>query len=730
MAALKFASSHNMVAFLHKPTKCDGFEQIVDFLNAHPIKYIQALVDKKKVIITETSIRSDLQLEDAEGTECLPNATIFEQLTLIGAKTTAWNEFSSTMASAVICLATNQKFNFSKYIFDNMVKNLEGGVKFLMYPRFVQVFLDKQVEGMSKHKKIYVTPSHTKKVFANMKRQGKDFSGRDTPLFPTMIVQAQEQEGEGSVMPTVPQHTPTINQPSSSQPQKKQKPRKSKKQNTEVSQPSDSTEPIADEAPNDENVTTHSNDPLLSGEDRLKLNELMELCTNLSQRVLDLENTKTSQAAEITKLKERVKKLERRNKSRTPRLKRLRKVGRTARIESSEDEGLGDQEDASKQGRKIADIDADEEVTLIDETQGRNDDNLMFDTGVLDEQEVEVEKVVSTAEVTTASATTTTVDELTLAQTLIEIKVAKPKAVTTTATTTTTVVSRPKARGVIVQEPNTDYELAARLQAQEQEELTIEERSKMFVELMNKRKKHFAKLKAEEQRRKPSTKAQKRNTMSTYLKNMARYKHNQLKTKSFEDIQILFDKAMTRVNTFVDMDTELVKGIETRTEGSSKRAEEELVSENLKKHNLDENVEAEVDKEAEMKKHMEIVPDDEVAIDAIPLAIKPSYINIDKEDLETLYKLVKAKHGLPRPEEAYERVLWGDLKVMFKPDVESEVWRNLQGHKVIVWKLFSSSGVHFVRFQNLYIFMLVEKKYPLTPATITEILNKKLQADH
>ncbi|GJS72881.1 hypothetical protein Tco_0705722 [Tanacetum coccineum] len=69
MAALKFASSHNMVAFLDKPTESDGFEQIVDFLNAHPIKYaltIQALVDKKKVIINETSIRSDLQLEDAK----------------------------------------------------------------------------------------------------------------------------------------------------------------------------------------------------------------------------------------------------------------------------------------------------------------------------------------------------------------------------------------------------------------------------------------------------------------------------------------------------------------------------------------------------------------------------------------------------------------------------------------------------------------------------------------
>ncbi|GKB17095.1 putative ribonuclease H-like domain-containing protein [Tanacetum coccineum] len=397
-------------------------------------------------------------------------------------------------------------------------------------------------------------------------------------------------------------------------------------------------EPVPDDTENVASVPTHSNDPLLSGEDRLKLNEFMELCTILSQRVLDLENIKTSQAAEITELKRE-----------------------SAQVVSSEDEGLGAQEDASKQERKIADINADVEDV--------------------------VEKEVSTAKV----ATTTTVDELTLAQTLIEIKASKPKVVTTAATTTTTAVTKPKARGVVVQEPNNeleeeeklakqkeedgniakwdnvqamidaDYELAARLQAEEQEELT------------NKRNKHFARLRAEEQRRKQPTKAQKRNTMSTYLKNMVRYKHNQLKTKSFEDIQMLFDKEMKRVNTFVDMDTELVKGSETRTEGSSERAGEELESENLKKQKLDENVEAEVDDETEMKKHIEIDPDDEVAIDAIPLSTKPPIINIDREDLETLWKLVKTKHGLTRPEEAYERVLWGDLKVMFKPDVESEI---------------------------------------------------------
>ncbi|GJU51277.1 hypothetical protein Tco_1220832 [Tanacetum coccineum] len=145
-----------------------------------------------------------------------------------------------------------------------------------------------------------------------MKREGKCFSGRVTPLFQTMMVQAHEEMGEGSEIPTDPHHTPIITQPSSSQPQRKQKSRKSKKKNTEVPQPSGSTDNVPDE-----NVPTTSNDPLLSGEDRLKLTELMDLCTNLQKKVLDLEKAKTAQDSEIASLKKKVKKLERRNKSRT-----------------------------------------------------------------------------------------------------------------------------------------------------------------------------------------------------------------------------------------------------------------------------------------------------------------------------------------------------------------------------------------------------------------------------
>ncbi|GKB68912.1 hypothetical protein Tco_0930324 [Tanacetum coccineum] len=627
MVALKFADSHNMVTVLEKPAECEGFEQIVDFLNANPIKYeltvnptiytscieqflatakakivngeeqLQALVDRKKVIITESTIRRDLQLEDAEGIDCLPNAATFEQLKLMGyeklsqkltfykaffspqwkylihtilqclsAKTTAWNEFSSTMASAIICLAINQKFNFSKYIFDNMVKNGDSMVKFWMYPRFVQVFLDQQVGDMSTHDEIYVTPSHTKKVFRNIKRVGKGFSGNITPLFPTMMVQAQEEMGEGSANPTDPHHTPIITQPSTSQPQKKQKLRKPKRKDTGIPQSSSPTEPIADEAVNEEDIPTHSNDPLLSGEDRLKLEELTALCTNLQSR-----------------------------------------VGLSAKVVSSKDEGLGE-EDTSKQERKIHNIDADKDITL-DSTHFDTDPD-MFGVHDLDGDEVFIETeepVVNVATTTSTILVSVAKDlsdvDMTLAQALAELKNTKPKVVTTAATTTTTVVTRPKAKGLVIQEqeqastPITsskdkgkgimveeplkmkkkdqdkveiDYELAQKLQQEEQEELTIKEKSKLFQQLLEKRRNSLQQKKAEEKKNIPPTKAQQRSIMCTYLKNMAGWKPKGLKTKSFANVQELFDKAMKRVNTFLDMDTELVGGSEVRAEGTSR----------------------------------------------------------------------------------------------------------------------------------------------------------------
>ncbi|GJT66792.1 putative ribonuclease H-like domain-containing protein [Tanacetum coccineum] len=563
---------------------------------------LQALLDRKKIVITEASVRRDLQLKDADGVDCLPNAIIFEQLTLMG-----------------------------------MVKNLDSAVKFLMYPRFIQVFLNNQLEGMATHNMIYIAPSHTKKIFANMKRQGKDFSGRVTPLFPTMVVQAQEEMGEGLDMATDPHHHPSLL--------------------------------------NHYHLNPKGNKSL-GGLRRMTLR-------NLSLVFL---------------------------------------IGRSAIVVSFDKASLGDQEDASKHGRKIDDIDADAEITLVDETQGRHDDDLMFDTCVLNDEEVfarqdmaekEVSivdpvttagEVVTTAnvEVSTASPTAATITnvELTLAQTLAKLKSIRPKIKgvvmqepSESITKTTPITSsKDKGKGIMVEEPlkmkkkdqvlfdeqeairlqaqfdeeeriarekeevnaaliaqwndiqdkvETDYELAQRLQAEEQEELTIEEKSKLFQQLLEKRRKHFAAKRAEERRNRPPTKAQQRSIMTTYLKNMTGWKPKDLKNKSFANVHELFNKAMKRVNTFVDMDTELVEGSEIREEESSKRAGDELEQENAKKQKVDDDQET-----AELQSMMEVIPDkEEVAVDAIPLATKPPSIvdwKITKEGKIGYYQIIRA----------------------------------------------------------------------------------------
>ncbi|GJT96283.1 hypothetical protein Tco_1091801 [Tanacetum coccineum] len=210
--------------------------------------------------------------------------------------------------------------------------------------------------------------------------------------------------------------------------------------------------------------------------------------------------------------------------------------------------------------------------------------------------------------------------------------------------------------------------------------------------------------------------------MSTYLKHIDGYIYKQLKGKSFDEIQKLFDKEMKRVNTFVAMGSKVQENKEKKEEGREETAkvEEEKKSEEVEK-----------DDDVELKKLLVIKKDEDIEIDAIPLAtILPVIIDyklhkegllvhyeliradgsskryssmirmlqgIDREDLEALWRIVKAKYGDTRPENEFERVLYGDLKVMFEPDIKSDVWRMLQGYRVTIWKLIDSSGVHFVR---------------------------------
>ncbi|GJU17727.1 hypothetical protein Tco_1145693 [Tanacetum coccineum] len=157
--------------------------------------------------------------------------------------------------------------------------------------------------------------------------------------------------------------------------------------------------------------------------------------------------------------------------------------------------------------------------------------------------------------------------------------------------------------------------------------------------------------------------------MCTYLKNMEGKKLKDLKNKSFNSIQKMFDRAFKRVNTFVDFRTDLV-------EGSSKRLGEDRINK------------------------------EEVVIDVVHLAIKsPSIVALEDlqrwEDLEDLYKLVKAKYESTRPVEDLDLLLWGDLKTMFEPHVEDTVWRNQHDYKVLEWKLYNSYRGRIVRIKSI-----------------------------
>ncbi|GJR36402.1 proline-rich receptor-like protein kinase PERK9 [Tanacetum coccineum] len=363
---------------------------------------LQALVDGKKIIITESTVRRDLQLEDAEGVDCPPNATIFEQLAVIGYE-------------------QKQKPRKPKRK-DTQIPQSSGPIEHV-----ADEAVNKELDDS------LATPN--------------------------------EAGSQGTTSGGGPRRQETIR------------------------------DTIAQTG--FENVSKLSNDPLLvrgntlrSGEDNLKLNELMELCTNLQQRVLDLETTKTTQANEIASLKRMVKKLEKKDRSRTHKLKRLYKVGLSARVESSRDEvDLG--EDASKQGRRIYDINADEDITLQTRVVWL-DVNLTVDEVTLAQALAALKSVkpkvkanvieepsipVSAASIKDSAATTTTTAIIpTPRKGIVITKLG-------TSTTTTTISSQPsqakvqdKGKGIMVEEHvksmkkkdlvRLDEEIASKLQAE------------------------------------------------------------------------------------------------------------------------------------------------------------------------------------------------------------------------------------------------------------------------
>ncbi|GJV40937.1 hypothetical protein Tco_1419377 [Tanacetum coccineum] len=350
MTKLAFCDYHNMVAILENTEHNTDFHQIVDFLQASHIRYaltvsptvyvshirqfwstariettdgvtnIVAKINGKQRTISESSIRRHLKLNDEEGISTLPDNELFENLSLMGynilpnqrfsfqkgqfscqwkflihtimqclsPKSTSFNEFSSNIATALVCLATNRTYNFSKMIFDGMMRNVKSKGKFLMYPRFIEKLLKMSQFGTIKHSAIYPVPFQTQKVFTTLRVNSPSFSGRTVPLFDTMIVQQDETapptrgDRYGEAFPTAT--------------------------SLDVGQDRENI-PKTSAMPHESfpRVTSLGGD---EGSLKQKLKELMKFCTTLQSQQTQMAKKIQSQDLEIKQLKARIQTLE------------------------------------------------------------------------------------------------------------------------------------------------------------------------------------------------------------------------------------------------------------------------------------------------------------------------------------------------------------------------------------------------------------------------------------
>nr|GEW87549.1 hypothetical protein [Tanacetum cinerariifolium] len=548
----------------------EGFDQIIDFLNTSAIQYaltvnpniyvscikqfwssvsvkkvndvirLQALDDRKKVIITEATVQEALRLDDAESIDCLPNEEIFTKLSRMGyekpstkltfykeffsaqwkflihtilqcmsAKRTSWNEFSPFMALAVIRLSTGRKFIFSKA----------------------------QVGDLSSHTTKYSSPALTQKVFTNMKRVGKGFFRVETPLFESMIVAQQANDVVDEVVAELPSTFHVISTSPSS--------------------------PIAEPSspPQQQQPSPPTHDAAIS---RDLLHTLLETYTTLTRKVKALEQDKVAQALEIIKLKHKVKKLERKNKLKVSGLRRLRKE------------------------EIIANIDTYKGVTLKDVTAVEKTAEIEKDADVQrrpEESQAQIYKI-----------------DLEHADKVLSMQ--DDEDPEETATPSIIIHSEPKSKdkgkGIMVDEPKPlkkqaqiehDEAYVRELEANLNKNINWDD---VTEQVQRKEKEDNVVLRYQALKRKPQTEAQARKNMMIYLRNMAGFKMDYFKGMSYNDIRSIFEKYFNSNMAFLEKTKEQLEEEESR---ALKRTNESLEEKATKKQKLDEEVE-------ELKEHL------------------------------------------------------------------------------------------------------------------------------
>ncbi|GJS87376.1 putative ribonuclease H-like domain-containing protein [Tanacetum coccineum] len=844
---------------------------------------IKATISGQTVLILESSIRRDLLFNDDNGIDCLTVADIYETLPLMGyegdlttltfqkslfspqwkylihtiihclsSKSTSWDQFPTNVASAVICLATNRTFNFSKMIFGGMNRILEAKKKFLIYPR-----------------------------------RGLHFSGHVTPLFPTMLVPAAVEEGKGLGTHTEPQPTPSPTQPSigdqtyitesSSRPENTQ----NSKNTLEGTKGSEG-----------DHVQLPHDSPLLGGhtsnraEGGLNREELFVLCTNLSNRILALETSKDAQATKILKLKTRIKKLEKKCK---PIISHHKAWLRSVSILSMKKK-MGKKESISKQGRKDAkpgptlddsafdDLNGDlahgmdymeiEEAVNEGRTSSKTEElnatndteqlNITNDTVIIEEKDSgekgrSTEDPVSTAVPKDSNAPHTPItvikdkdiflvdarvmlsDKTQLKG--VEIKEIKdtdrPARLVLTLKPLPTIDPKDKGKGILEEEPkpvnvkskgqeeaqmamdekvarqldeqlqaelerervvkeeatnaalireydeiqarvNADSIVAARLQEEEREKFTFEERAKFLHDIIAAQRKFLAEQRAAAIRNKPPTKSQLRSQMMTYLRHVGSYKHAQLNIKNFEEIQVLYERQKKSIQDFVPIgsaeDERLIEKMSKKAAGEDTSKKEKVLEEHdstkmedkkeeveestkkrpgtilkmtrrkkamkqthadgdaskkrkgsprMKRISKRKNTDSDLEKEEHLKNFLKIVPNEEGIVNYEVLEKRYPIINweskfyyYDRHGAEAIYYKIFRSDGRSRWIKTFSKMMtmFDRLDLM-----ETMFDTNAEDE---LWKNQERYGTKF--------HMLAKRKYPLTKETLEKMMSLKL----
>ncbi|GJV85187.1 hypothetical protein Tco_1525085 [Tanacetum coccineum] len=311
-------------------------------------------------------------------------------------------------------------------------------------------------------------------------------------------------------------------------------------------------------------------------------------------------------------------------------------------------------------------------------------------------------------------------------------------------------------------------------------DLQGEDFAKKMVDLVNQRKKYFAEERARAKRNKPMTQSQLRTYMMNYLKNQGTWKLSQLKNLSFEEVKEEFDKLVKHVESFAPINFEATKdslkrfGEELQTKTSKRLKSDEAKDDEpakksgkrrkqMTRKGLHTDLDKDVFKDSdEVSEQDDSVSGTKIPVNPDPVAMKsPSiatykiikqrekdvyqiiredgtdivYINfgamlkdISRDDLTELYRIVMNRYGMDGPEDELEKVLWEYLKNMFEEPLSTDpIWSVLGQQRIISWRYYDTCRVHCLNLESMDIYMLIERKYPLSAEICKAMLDKKLQ---